>query len=85
MQELDFHEVADEFVNLANDMSNEWAPNFIWAAILYAAARYNAFHFMETNGNPEKEAVAVDYYTEQYRRMLKENLHELRHGVSHDE
>ena len=84
MQELDFHEVADEFVNLANDLSEEWAPNFLSAAILYAAARYNAFHFMETNGDPDKEAAAVEYYTEQYRKMLKENLHELRHGVSHE-
>ena len=84
MQELDFHEVADEIVNLANDLSEEWAPNFLSAAILYAAARYNAFHFMETNGDPDKEAAAVEYYTEQYRKMLKENLHELRYGVSHE-
>jgi hypothetical protein len=84
MQELDFHEVADEFVNLANDLSEEWAPNFLSAAILYAAACYNAFHFMETNGDPDKEAAAVEYYTEQYRRMLKENLHELQHGIAHE-
>lgn len=84
MQELDFHEVADEFVNLANELSNEWAPNFLSAAILYAAARYNAFHFLETNGDPDKEAAAIEYYTEQYRRMLKENLHELKHGGAHE-
>lgn len=84
MQELDFHEVADEFVNLANDLSDEWAPNFLSAAILYAAARYNAFHFLETNGDPDKEVAAVEYYTEQYRRMLKENLHELKHGIAHE-
>ena len=55
MQELDFHEVADEFVNLANDMSNEWAPNFISAAILYAAARYNAFHLWKPMATQKKK------------------------------
>jgi hypothetical protein len=81
MQESDFHEVADEFIHLANDLSEEWAPNLLSAAILYAAARYNAFHFMETNGDPASEANAITFYSEQYRRMLQENLHELRHGV----
>ena len=84
MQELDFHEVADEFIHLANGLSEEWAPNMLSAAFLYAAARYNAFHFMETNGDQAEEAVAVAYYTEQYRKMLQENLQELRHGAPHE-
>lgn len=43
MQEEVFHEVADEFINFANDLSDDWAPPFLSAAIMYAAARYNAF------------------------------------------
>lgn len=84
MQELDFHEVADEFIHLANSLSEEWAPNLLSAAILYAAARYNAFHFMDTNGDPADEGKAIEFYTEQYRRMLMENIHELRHGAPHE-
>jgi len=84
MQEGDFHEVADEFIHLANDLCEQWAPNLLSAAILYAAARYNAFHFMETNGDAANEENAIAFYTEQYRRMLQENLHELRHGVAHE-
>jgi Protein of unknown function (DUF3144) len=83
MQESDFHEVADEFIHLANEMSEEWAPNLLSAAILYAAARYNAFHFMETNGDPADQGKAIDFYSDQYRKMLQENLHELRRGVPH--
>jgi len=84
MQELDFHEVADEFIHLANTLSEEWAENFLSAAILYAAARFNAHHFMETNGDPGEEAKAVEFYTDQYRKMLQENLQELRHGVPYE-
>jgi len=78
MQESDFHEVADEFIHLANRLCDEWAPNLLSAAILYAAARYNAFHFMDTNGDAGEEDKAVAFYTEQYRRMLMENLQEMR-------
>lgn len=84
MQELDFHEVADEFIHLANNLGEEWAPNFLSAAMLYAAARYNAFHFMQSNGDPGEEAKAIDFYTDQYRKMLQENLQEIRHGVPHE-
>jgi len=84
MQELDFHEVADEFINLANALSEEWAENFLSAAILYAAARFNAHHFMSTSGDPAEQAKAVDFYVDQYRKMLQENLQEMRHGVPHE-
>lgn len=78
MQEEVFHEVADEFVNLANSLADDWAEPLLSAAILYAAARYNAFHYFKSDGDPANESAALDYYCEQYRRMLKENLSELR-------
>ncbi|MET0026366.1 MAG: DUF3144 domain-containing protein [Candidatus Thiodiazotropha sp.] len=80
MQESDFHEVADEFIHLANELSEEWATPFLSAAFMYAAARYNAFFFWETDGVPEKQEAAIDYYCDQYRKMLQECLHELSKG-----
>lgn len=77
MQESDFHEVADEFIHLANELSEEWATPFLSAAFMYAAARYNAFFFIETDGAPESRPAAIDYYCDQYRKMLQECLHEL--------
>lgn len=77
MQEADFHEVADEFINLANELSDDWALPFLSAVIMYAAARYNAFFFMETDGLAENQATAVDYYADQYRKMLQECMQEL--------
>lgn len=77
MQEEVFHEVADEFINLANDLGNDWAEPMLSAAILYAAARFNAHHFINTDGDPGNQEAALDYYADQYRRMLKENLAEM--------
>ena len=54
MQENDFHEVADEFIHLANELSEEWAMPFLSAAFMYAAARYNTFFFYESDGSEEQ-------------------------------
>ncbi len=77
MQESDFHEVADEFINLANDLSEEWAMPFLSATFMYAAARYNTFFFFESDGEEENKAAAIDYYCEQYRKMLQECMSEM--------
>lgn len=77
MQEEVFHEVADEFINLANELSEDWASPFLSAAIMYAAARYNAFNFELMDGDKTKAEEAVEYYTAQYKKMLLENIREL--------
>lgn len=77
MQEEVFHEVADEFINLANDLSEDWAQTFLSAAIMYAAARYNAFNFQSFDGDANRREEAICYYTEQYGKMLRENMQEL--------
>ena len=77
MQESDFHEVADEFINLANELSEDWAMPFLSAVFMYAAARYNAHFFQQTDGRAENRADALDYYCEQYRKMLQECMGEL--------
>lgn len=78
MQESDFYEVAEEFINFANELSEEWAQPFLSAVFLYSASRFNAHNFFISDGNPDNEASAVDYYVEQYRKMLTENIRELR-------
>ena len=77
MQEDVFHEVADEFINLANELSDDWAQPLLSAAIMYAAARYNAFNFQSVDGNAGHREDAIRYYTEQYSKMLRENMQEL--------
>lgn len=78
MQESDFHEVADEFINLANDLSDDWALPFLSAAFMYAAARYNTYYFFESDGEADKQEAVIDYYCDQYRKMLQECMSEMR-------
>ena len=80
MQEADFFEVADEFINLANQLSEDWATPFLSAVFMYAAARYNAHIFMQSDGDPANMQHALDYYCEQYRKMLQECMSELAGG-----
>lgn len=77
MQEADFHEVADEFINLANQLSEDWATPFLSAVFMYAAARYNAHFFYQVDGDTDNRQQALDYYSGQYRKMLDECLAEL--------
>jgi hypothetical protein len=77
VQENDFHEVADEFIHLANELSEDWAMPFLSATFMYAAARYNTFFFYESDGKEESKADVIDYYCGQYRKMLQECMVEL--------
>ena len=81
MQEADFHEVSDEFINFANDLTDDWAPAFISAVILHAAARYNAHNYLVHDATPATEEAAINYYCDQYKRMLKESINELKEQV----
>lgn len=81
MLEADFFEVSDEFVNLANEMLDEWAQPMLSAAIMHAAARFNAFHMLSQEEEDLGKAVA--FMTSQYRQMLEESIREMkREGVA---
>ncbi len=76
MLEADFFEVSDEFVNLANDLLEEWAQPMLSAAIMHAAARFNAFHVLDQGGEQDLSK-AVGFLTNQYRQMLEEAIREM--------
>ena len=67
MQESEFHEVADEFISLANELSEEREMAFLSAAFLYVVARYNTVFFYKNDGTLEDHTSAIDYYCEQYK------------------
>jgi len=71
----EFFEVVDEFVRLANELNARWPSSRISSAMLYAAARYNAFNFRKLDASPDtNREQAVEYFCEQYREMLLENF-----------
>ncbi len=71
----EFFDAVDEFINLANSLSRKWPTSRISSAIMYAAARYNAFNFYTLEPNPERNArKATKFLCKQYKAMLLENL-----------
>ncbi|HEX8149681.1 MAG TPA: DUF3144 domain-containing protein [Pyrinomonadaceae bacterium] len=71
----EFYDLVDEFINLANRLGETWPSSRVSSAILFAAARYNAFNFYALEANPESNRVgAAEYFCEQYKMMLLSNL-----------
>lgn len=76
MQEEVFHEVADEFITLANRLSDDRATPLLSAAFMYAAARYNVFHALDNAVDDESKQRALHYLDGQFHKMLVENIQE---------
>ncbi|MGI9318536.1 MAG: DUF3144 domain-containing protein [bacterium] len=74
----EFWKLADSFINLANEHYEKDGDGKVGYALLYAAARFNAFIVASTAGDQAELAAekdpATDYFTEQYRKMFSENL-----------
>lgn len=75
-QDQEFFEMADAFINLANEYGDKGAIGKVSAALLFAAARYNAFYVaaVEDISLENERDVAMEYFTRQYQSMLNDNL-----------
>ncbi|MNG29155.1 hypothetical protein D3C84_1145360 [compost metagenome] len=65
-------------IHLANEQCNDAPKGKVSSSLLYAAARFNSFIVASMAGdldelNADREE-AISYFTEQYRKMLTENL-----------
>lgn len=74
----DFYDDVDQIIELANRLAEKSSTARISSAILYAAARYNAFNFyaLDPDVKNNKEE-AIKYYCEQYRKMLLDHFDDL--------
>ena len=73
-----FIQMADSFIDLANQHCDDAENPLVNASMLYGTARFSAFI---TASIAESEATyeaninnAVDYYTEEFKKMLLEHL-----------
>lgn len=71
-------EMADKFIELANEFSTVEYKERVGAAIMFAAARYNAFEASSKSTNllNDKDD-ALSWYSAEYRRMLEANIDDL--------
>lgn len=70
----EFLKLVDEFINLANRLSETRNDGEVSAAILFAAGRYNAFNFLSRGGTAEHRDEAVEFYVSEYRKALVSNM-----------
>lgn len=80
MNDIDkkFFDRADQHIHLANNQLSNAGMGEVSASMLYSVARFNAWVSASglKNGN-EMEAAkqkTLEYFTEEYKKMLKENL-----------
>jgi hypothetical protein len=74
----EFYDLVDRFINLANDLEKEWPRSRVTATLMFAAARYNVFNWLNRDVDLEQNlGEAVAYYREQYGKMFQDNVEEL--------
>ncbi|MEO8146228.1 MAG: DUF3144 domain-containing protein [Bacteroidia bacterium] len=80
MTEIDdnFFNRADEHINLSNQQLSNASMSMVSASMMYSVSRFNAWvNARGWNSGKEMEKakeVSLEYFVEQYRRMLKENF-----------
>ncbi|PIV88615.1 MAG: hypothetical protein COW48_05005 [Hydrogenophilales bacterium CG17_big_fil_post_rev_8_21_14_2_50_63_12] len=70
----EFLKLVDEFIDLANRLSEGRSSGEVSAAILFAAGRYNAFNFLTQGGTEQTRPAQMEFYVSEYRKALASNL-----------
>jgi hypothetical protein len=71
----EFYALVDRFIALANEITGEHNTSRVSAVIMFAAARYNPHCMLALDPDAvQSRAAAVDYFVEQYRSMLEDNI-----------
>jgi len=77
-QKLSTSEMVDQFIAIANELSKTQTKDRVGAAIMFAAARYNAFVSLGKSSDLSKDKnSALNWHTAEYNKMLDANLDEL--------
>lgn len=73
--ELSIYDMADKFLALANDLVETQDVGRIGTAMRYATARFNAHEAsLKAVDLSNEKAQALEWFSEQFRTMLIENL-----------
>lgn len=80
--EREFRRVADAFIDVANEQIHSVPRENVGMALLFAAARFNAFvvasHCKTLDRYETDRETAVEFFSKEYLRMLEENLDDYR-------
>lgn len=71
-------DIADQFIHLANELSQKHSLEEVSTAMRYAASRYNAFEVSQRA--PDillAREDAIQWFTEQYNQMFIDNIDQI--------
>jgi len=75
-----FYDRADCYIDVANNQCKSIGRGKVSASFMYALARFNAYvsatGFQNVSEIREQRAVIIDYFVDQYRKNLEDNLDE---------
>jgi len=73
-----FRKLADRFIDTANRQTEDTEPSVINSSFLFAASRFCSFVVASKAGSKERyeklKPEAIDYYTDEFKKMLEQNL-----------
>ncbi len=70
--------MADKFIELANEFTKTESKERVGAAIMFSAARYNAFEASSKSNNLKNDKDdALNWYSNEYKKMLDANIDDL--------
>ncbi len=71
-------QLADTFINVANDHAEQHDKNLVNTAFMYAASRFSAFVAASSAGNLEqfksRQDSAIEFFSDEFKKMLASNL-----------
>ncbi len=74
----EFLDAADQFVQLANKLNENYPRDWVRAAMMYATARYNAFVWLTREEQLDQTLdQAAAYFASEYDKMLRDNVDEI--------
>ena len=86
--DLRFRKMADRFIDSANRQLSDTEPSTVNSAFLYGASRFSAFVTVQKAGTLERfdeiHDEAVNYYAEEFKKMLVQNLEHYRKALERD-
>ena len=82
----EFWQLADEFINLANEKCDSMRNGKVSTTMLFAAARFNAFMFASMSKDLEdfkkERELAIEYFADQYKKAFVENIEDYEKNYS---
>ncbi len=71
-------QLADTFINLANEHADVHDKNIVNTAFMYAASRYSAYVAASSARNLEdfqgRQTQGIDFFTSEFKNMLSSNM-----------